>query len=101
MVTTWGLARSFPCLSHQRPVAIRTAVAEELPGIPHFGDHVEVEISYQHFVFAPAGLGDDLATRVAEVTLAVKLANIPGGFPADAIDGADEISVGNGVRRLL
>src|SRR5262249_29439007 len=77
------------------------AIAEELPGFSDFRDHVQVEVGHDNLVFIAAGLGDDLATGVAEVTLAVELADVPGLLRAYAVDGADEISVGNGVRGLL
>src|SRR4029079_16131915 len=38
---------------------------------------------------------------VAEIALAVKLADVPRLLVADAVDGADEVAVGDGVRRLL
>ena len=46
-------------------------------------------------------VGEDLAARIAEVALAVELADPPRLFPAGAIDRADEIAVGDGVGRLL
>ena len=62
---------------------------------------VEVEVGRQHFVLVARGLGEDLAARIAEVALAVELADLPRLLDADAIDGADEVPVGDGVRRLL
>ena len=47
------------------------------------------------------GLGEDLAARIAEIAGAVELADVPGRFGAHAIDGADEVAVGHGVRGLL
>src|SRR5437762_147244 len=44
---------------------------------------------------------EDAAARIAEVALAVELADVPRCFDADAVDGADEISVGDGVGGLL
>ena len=44
---------------------------------------------------------EDLAARVAEVGLAVELADLPGALDADAIDGPHEVLVGDRVGRLL
>src|SRR5882672_5414759 len=88
-------------LPYKRSIAFRPAVSEELPDISHFGDHVEVEVGDHQFVFVAAGLGDDLAAGIAEVTLAVELADVPGGFGAHAVQCADEVSVGDGVRGLF
>src|SRR6185436_16287765 len=74
---------------------------EKLPGLPHLGYLVEVEVGGEDFVFVAAGLGDDLAARVAEVARAVELADVPGGLHAHAVDSADEVAVGHGVGRLL
>ena len=46
-------------------------------------------------------LGDELAARVAEVALAVELADPPRLFPAGPVDRADEVLVRHGVGRLL
>ena len=97
-----SLLRCFlPGLRRQRSVGFRTPVAIELPDPSYFLNHVEIEIGDQHLIFVPAGLGDDLAARIAEVALAVKLADIPWRFPAHTINRTDEVSVGGGVRRLL
>jgi len=40
------------------------------------------------FVLVARGDLFDLAARVDEVALAVELADVPGGFAADAVDGA-------------
>jgi hypothetical protein len=88
-------------LGRQRSVGFRTPVAIELPNLSYFLDHVEIEIGYQHFIFRAAGLCDDFAARIAEITLTVKFADIPWLLATDPIDGADEITVRRGVRRLL
>ena len=88
-------------LGHDRPVAIGTAVAEELPGVADFRDHVQVQVCHHDFISMAAGLRDELAARIAEVALTVEFADIPWRFPAHAIDGADKISIGNGMRRLF
>ena len=82
-------------------IRLRAAVAKELPRRADLLDRVEIEVGYQHFVLIAGGLGDDLAARVAEVALAVKLANIPGLLVPHAIDGPNEVAVGDGVGRLL
>src|SRR5579863_5326985 len=88
-------------LRSQWSVALRTAVAEKLPDLADFGNHVEIEIGDHDFIFVAAGLGDDLAARIAEITLSVEFADAPGLFDANAIDGADEVTVGDGMSRLL
>src|SRR5579862_889928 len=82
-------------------VGFWAAIAEELPGFADFLDVVEVELSDEQFVFVAAGLGNDFSARIAEITLAVELANFPRCFDTHAIDGGDEILVGDGVRGLL
>src|SRR5450755_2214717 len=88
-------------LRRQRSVSLRTPVAIKLPDSSYFLDHVEIEVGDQHFILIAAGLHYDLAARVAEVTLAVKLADVPRLFPPHAIDGSDEVSVSGGVRGLF
>src|SRR5205807_3470043 len=66
-----------------------------------FLNFVEVQFRDQQFILVTAGLGDDFSARVAKVALAVKFADFPGSFRADAIDGGDEISVCDGVGGLL
>jgi len=46
-------------------------------------------------------LGDDLAARIAKVTLAIEFADVPGQLVAHAIDRADEVAVGDGMRGLF
>src|SRR6185436_257539 len=82
----------------ERSVHIGTAVAEELPGLADFGNQVEVEVGGEDFVLIAAGLREDSAARVAEIALAVKFADVPRGLGAHAVDGADEVPIGHGVR---
>src|SRR6266436_4142275 len=82
-------------------VGFRTAVAVELPGIADFLDFVEVQFGDKQFILVAAGLLDDLAARSTEIALAVEFADSPGSFGADAVDGGDEIGVGDGVSGLL
>src|ERR1051325_4503928 len=84
-----------------RFVRIGPAVTEELPHLPDFLDHVEVKVCDDDFILIAAGLGHDFAARIAEVALAVKLANAPWFFYPDAVDGSDIVSVGDRVRGLL
>src|SRR6185437_5009930 len=80
---------------------VRATVAEELPRLANFGDAVEIQGGGEDFVPVAGSLGDDLAARVAEVALAVEFADVPGCFAPDAIDGSNEVAVGDGVGRLL
>ena len=59
-------------------VGFRAAIAIELPGRAHFLDFIEIEIGDEQFVLVAAGLRDDFAARIAEITLAVKFADFPG-----------------------
>src|SRR5581483_9563586 len=85
----------------ERPVGLRSAVAVKLPGVADFADHVQVEIGDDDVVGVARACGEDAAARIAEVTLAVELADAPGFFPAGSVDGADEVAVGDGVGRLF
>src|ERR1035441_7568113 len=82
---------------YQGLIHVGAAVAEELPGFADFGNHIEVEVGGEDFVFVARRLGEDAAARIAEVARAVEFADVPGGFGAHAVDGADEITVGDGV----
>src|SRR5437879_8790175 len=82
-------------------IGFRAPVAIELPGGAHLVDFVQVQLSNKQLVFIAAGLRDDLPARVAEVALAVELADFPRPLVADAVDGGDEVAVGHGVRGLL
>src|SRR5258706_146198 len=86
---------------HDAVVRLRTAVAIELPGVADLADLVHVEVGGDERVCIARADGKHLAARIAEVALAVELADVPGCFVADAIDGADEVAVGDGVGRLL
>src|SRR6266849_10242694 len=82
-------------------VGFRAAVTIELPSVADLLDFIEIEFGDEQFILVAAGLLDDFAARVAEIALAVELADLPGMLGADAIDGGDEISVGDGVGGLL
>ena len=88
-------------LRGQRAVRFGTAVAIELPHSSYFLNHVEIEIGDQDFIFSAAGLRYDLAARIAEITLAVKLTDIPRLFPANTIDRSYKVAVSCGVRGLF
>src|SRR5436853_7479825 len=90
-----------PSESYDPVVRLRPAIAVELPRVANLADLVHVEVRGHERVLIARGDGEHLAARIAEVALAVKLADVPGRFVADAVDGADEVAVGDGVRRLL
>src|SRR5450755_381490 len=103
-MASWPLSvssASLAALCRQDAISFRPPVAEELPYLADFLNHIQVEVRHQHFVFVAAGLGKNLAPRIAKVTLAVKLANAPGFLFTHTVDGADKITVGDGMRRLL
>src|SRR5207302_5445163 len=82
-------------------VRLRPAVAQELPGVAHLSDHVEVEVANEHFVFRLRSSPDDASPRVAEVTGPVELCLVERFFHAYTIDGADPVAVRHRVGRLL
>src|SRR6266705_5851757 len=82
-------------------VGFRAAVAVELPGVADFLDYVEVQFGDEPFILVAARLLDDFAAWVAEIALAVEFADFPRRFGAAAVDGGDEIGVGNSVGGLL
>src|SRR5439155_21069218 len=84
-----------------RSVRFGSAISIELPRVAHFLDQIEVQIRDDELVLVPAAFGDDAPARIAEVALAVELADLPRRFDADAVDRADEIAVGDRVRRLF
>src|ERR1039457_952844 len=79
---------------YQGLIHVGAAVAEELPGFADFGNHIEVEVGGEDLVFVARRLGEDAAAGIAEIARAVEFADIPRGFGAHAVDGADEIAVG-------
>src|SRR4051795_4308512 len=90
-----------PLQSNDPVVRLRTAVAIELPGVADFADLVHVEVGDDEGVLIARRDGEHLAARIAEVALAVKLADVPRRFVADAVDRADKVAVRDGVRGLL
>src|SRR3954452_20802363 len=98
LMRTWSRTR---LQSNDPVVRLRTAVAIELPGVADFADLVHVEVGDDEGVLIARRDGEHLAARIAEVALAIKLADVPRRFVADAVDRADEIAVRDGVRRLL
>src|SRR5437588_12229934 len=100
-VNSWLNSCCFSCLCHQGLVAVRTAVAEKLPDVAYLGNHVKIKVGNHQLIFVAAALSDDLAPRVAEVALAVKFADVPWRFSAHAVQRADKISIGHGMRRLF
>src|SRR5260370_13288172 len=82
-------------------VGFRAAIAVELPGVTDFLDFIEIQLGDKELILVAAGLLDDFAARIAEITLAVELADLPGSFGADAIAGGNQIAVGDGVGGLF
>src|SRR5262249_42193944 len=92
---TSGLGR------RERRVELGATVAIELPLRAHLADHFEIEIGDDDLVFVARGFGEDASARVAEVRLAVELADVPRGLVADPVVRSDEVAVGHGVCGLL
>src|SRR5690349_6296583 len=86
---------------NESAIGLRPAIAEELPGVAHLADLLQVELRGHQRVFVALGLRQELSARIAEVALPVKLADVPRRLESDAIDGADEVAVGHCMRRLL
>src|SRR5579859_5173785 len=82
-------------------VRFRAAVAIKLPGVANFLDFLQIQFGNEQFVFVAAGLRHNLSARIAEIALAVKFTDFPGGFRSNTIDGGDEILIGDGVGGLL
>src|SRR5258706_2930855 len=99
--TALSVGGNLASLRREGAISVRSAVPEELPGFWNFGNHIEVEIGDQHFIFGAASLREDLSARIAEVTLAIELADVPRLLATDAIDRSDKISIRHRVRGLL
>src|SRR5262249_14713934 len=90
-----------PSFFHKIAIGLRAAIAEELPHVPDFLNLIQIEIRDDHLFFIARSFGNDLSPRRAEVTLAVKLSNIPRVFASNSIDRPDEITVRNRMGRLF
>src|SRR5579884_2655053 len=88
-------------LLYQIAVGFGTAVTEKLPDISHFLDLVQIEIGQDQFLFVPRTLGEKFPTWRTEVTLTIKLTDIPRLLTSNAIDGTDKVPVRHRVRGLF
>src|SRR6185437_7462154 len=86
---------------YQIAIQVGPPVAEELPRLPHFGNHVEIQFGGQHFILVARSLGDSLPARIAEVALPIELADVPRSLAPHAINRAHKVAVRDRVRRLL
>src|SRR5277367_510568 len=82
-------------------IGLRAAITIELPRGANLRDFLEIDIVDEHLVLVAAGLRDNLTARIAEVALAVKLANIPRRFLSNSINCSNEVAIGGGVGGLL
>src|SRR5262249_43856324 len=73
----------------------------KLPVRPNVTDFIQIQVGDYQFVFVFTAFGQDAPVRIAEIRRAEEFADIPRRFGPDAIDRADEISVGHGVRALF
>src|SRR5205085_939834 len=71
-------ARSYRLIRDERAVCVGPPVAEELPCVSDLADFIKVEVGNDQVVFVARGLCDYLSARVAEIALAVELADVPG-----------------------
>src|ERR1035441_8668402 len=82
-------------------VSFGPAVTVELPHVAHFFDLVQVHVSHYYLILVAAAHSEHLSARIAEIRLPVELADGPGLFDPDAIDGANEGLVGDGMGGLF
>ena len=97
LVSIDDFGTGFSSLSH----LLGPAVTVELPLVPDLSQQVHVEVADEDFLLAVGGrAADDLPARIREVGLAVEVV-VAERLDADPVDGADEVLVGHGGRRLL
>src|SRR4051812_14980358 len=98
-----GNADSLDSFSGRRDcrVRLRAAVAIKLPGVADLANQIEIEIGDHDIVGVPRAFGQYAATRIAEITLAIKLADSPRLLPAGPINRADEVTIGDRVSWLF
>src|SRR5918993_762398 len=94
-------ARRATSYGGDRPIGFGAPVTVELPGVADLLDQAQIEVSDDELLAVAAANRDDLPAWIAEVALAVKLADVPRCFVADSVDGADEVAIRDRVRRLL
>src|SRR4051812_45888985 len=73
------------------PVGLRPAVAEELPDVPHLADQVQVQVGDHDVIAVALADREHLPARVAEVALAVELADPPRLLEPRPVDRPDEV----------
>src|SRR5918992_3641556 len=82
-------------------IRVGPAVTEELPRLAYLSDLVHVEVAHdQLLVLVRSDLAHELAARIGEVAGAVEVV-LAERLDPDAVDGAHEVAVGHGMRRLL
>ena len=83
-------------------IGLRSAVAIELPCIAYLADQVKVQIAYDKFLLVGvANIAHELATRSAEIALAVEIVGSEIFFDTYPVDSAYKVAVGDGVTGLL
>src|ERR1039458_2383795 len=82
-------------------VRLGTAVAVELPHVPHVANHVEVQVRGDDRILVARAFGNNLAAWIGEITRSVKLPETPRLLGSDAVDRADIVDVGHGGSRLF
>src|SRR5262249_54304032 len=58
-------------------------------------------VGYYNLILIATGLRNDFAARITEIALPVEFADSPRLLNSDAINRSDEVSVGDGMRRLF
>src|SRR5207249_9175949 len=94
-------AKAQRLFGYQLRIALRSPITEELPRVPHFAYQIEIQIGNDDGILIAGRLSNNLSPGIAEVTLTVKLTDVPGLFMANTIDCTDKISIRHRMRGLL
>src|SRR3990172_3717701 len=82
-------------------VGLRSSIAVELPDPADLFDDVEIHFRGDDLVLILAPLRQELAPRVDEIAVAVKLPDAPRGLFAHPVEAPLEVAIRDRVRRLL
>src|SRR6185369_3143620 len=93
--------RSNILIRHQQPITIRSPVAEELPRVSNFANHIQIEVGNYQCILVARRLRHELASWIAKVALPVKLTNVPWLLMAHTVDRTNEIAVSNSMGWLF
>ena len=80
---------------------IGSQISEKLPSVSNLSNLFQIKIGADDFILIFAALDQNLAAGVHEIAGAVKFAEFPGFFQADAVIGTDKNAIGNRLGRLF